>query len=91
VFISYINNILDEEKLAKVHKLINTARFVDGKISGGTVHDKNNLELKPESDQYVEVLKVIELAVRENIEFNLIAFPRYMTRPIISRYEPGMY
>lgn len=91
MFISYIHNILDNEKLCKVHKLIDSARFVDGKISGGTERDKYNLELAPESNRYVDVLNVVEIAVRENLEFNLTAFPRYMTRPIISRYEKGMY
>jgi len=91
MFISCIKNILNAEQLAKAQKLIATARFVDGKISGGSIRDKNNLELAPETERYVEVLNLVEVAVRENMEFNLTAFPRHMTRPIISRYEPGMF
>ena len=91
MFISTIKNVLTGERLAKAQSLIQQAQFVDGRISGGTARDKKNLELAPETDRYVDVLNIVEAAVREHMEFNMTAFPRYMTRPIISRYEPGMY
>lgn len=91
MFISEIKNILDAQTLQKIFNTIREARFVDGRISGGTERNKYNKELLPESGKYLEVLEIIELAVRENYEFNLTAFPRYMTRPIISRYDVGMY
>ena len=91
MFISEIKNVLDAETLRKVFNTIREAKFVDGRISGGTQRNKYNQELLPESEKYLQVLEVIELAVRENYEFNLTAFPRYMTRPIISRYEVGMH
>jgi len=91
MFISEIKNILDAETVSKVFSVIREARFEDGRISGGTEQNKYNQELSPESEKYLDVLRVIELAVRENYEFNLTAFPRYMTRPIISRYEVGMF
>ncbi len=91
MFISEIKNILDAETISMILNLIREARFVDGRISGGTERNKYNEELFPESEMYVDVLRIIEQAVRENYEFNLTAFPRYMTRPIISRYEVGMF
>jgi PKHD-type hydroxylase len=91
MFISEIKNILDTKTISKVFNIIQEAKFVDGRISGGTQRNKYNKELLPESEKYLEVLEIIELAVRENYEFNLTAFPRYMTRPIISRYEVGMF
>ncbi|HEX5736604.1 MAG TPA: Fe2+-dependent dioxygenase [Blastocatellia bacterium] len=91
MFISRIDNILGKDALASVRKILETSKFVDGKISGGNARNKNNLELAPESEKYVEVINIIERAVRENVEFNLTSFPRYMTRPIISRYEAGMF
>jgi len=91
MFISEIKNILDAETVSKVFNIIQEAKFVDGRISGGTERNKYNQELFPESEKYLDVLRVIELGVRENYEFNLTAFPRYMTRPIISRYEVGMF
>ena len=91
MFISEIKNILDAETTSKVFNIIREAKFVDGRISGGTERSKYNRELLPESKTYLDVLQIIERAVRENYEFNLTAFPRYMTRPIISRYDPGMF
>ena len=91
MFISEIKNILDAETINKVFNVIREAKFVDGRISGGTERNKYNQELFPESEMYLDVLRIIELAVRENYEFNLTAFPRHMTRPIISRYEVGMF
>lgn len=91
MFISEIKNILDTKTISKVFNIIQEAKFVDGRISGGTQRNKYNQELLPESEKYLEVLEVIELAVRENYEFNLTAFPRYMTRAIISRYNVGMH
>jgi len=91
MFISKIENILTQEKLARVQKIIETAKFVDGRISGGNERNKKNLEITPETEKYIEMVNIVESAVRDNIEFNLTAFPRYMTRPIFSRYEVGMY
>jgi len=91
MFISEIKNVLDAKTISKVFNVIREAKFVDGRISGGTQRNKYNQELLPESEKYLEVLEIIELAVRENYEFNLTAFPRYMTRPIISRYDVGMF
>lgn len=91
MFISKIGNILTPEKLVRVQKIVETAKFTDGRISGGTERNKKNLEIAPETEKYVEMVNIVESAVRENTEFNLTAFPRYMTRPIFSRYDVGMY
>jgi PKHD-type hydroxylase len=91
MFISKIDNILTPEKLVRVQKIVETAKFIDGRISGGTERNKKNLEIAPETEKYVEMVNIVESAVRENTEFNLTAFPRYMTRPIFSRYDVGMY
>jgi PKHD-type hydroxylase len=91
MFISKIDDILDQKNLARVQKIIETAKFVDGRISGGNERNKKNLEVAPETEKYREMLNTVEMAVRGHIEFNLTAFPRYMTRPIFSRYDVGMY
>jgi PKHD-type hydroxylase len=91
MFISKIDNVLTPEKLVRVQKIVEAAKFIDGRISGGTERNKKNLEIAPETEKYVEMVNIVESAVRENTEFNLTAFPRYMTRPIFSRYDVGMY
>jgi PKHD-type hydroxylase len=91
MMLSYIRNILTKDQLNRLHALIRTSRFNDGLISARGARNKHNLELSVESREYIEVVKIVEVAVRENTEFNMTAFPRYMTRPIVSRYETGMY
>ena len=91
MFISEFKDVLDAETLRKIFNNIREAKFVDGRVTGGTERSKYNREMSPESDKYQEILRIVELAVRENQDFNLTAFPRYMTRPIISRYDVGMH
>ena len=72
MFISEIKDVLDAETISKVFNIIREAKFVDGRISGGTEQSKYNQELYPESETYVDVLRVIELAVRENYRSNAL-------------------
>jgi hypothetical protein len=57
MFISEIKNILDTETTSKVFNIIREAKFVDGRISGGTERSKYNRELLPESKTYLDVLQ----------------------------------
>jgi PKHD-type hydroxylase len=91
MFISTVDNILPPRTLAAVREVLAEASFVDGHISGGNDTNKNNVEVNPEDKNYLEALRLVEGAVRESMDFNFVAFPRYMTRPIFSRYDPGMY
>lgn len=91
MFISTIHNLMPPTALATVRGILEKARFVDGRISGGNETNKNNRELPGDDKDYLEVLRLVESAVRESMDFNFIAFPRYMTRPIFSRYDRGMY
>lgn len=90
MFISVIEDLLNPGELAQLRAMIKPDDFVDGHISGGN-ENKNNQELTPAAANYLEILKMVELAVRRSTDFNFTAFPRYMTRPIISRYQTGMF
>jgi PKHD-type hydroxylase len=90
MLISSIPQIIRDGELQKIQNLLATAEFVDGRISGG-MQLKQNREVSAESDAYAELIKLIEVPVRQNMEFNYTAFPRYMTHPIISMYGPGMF
>ena len=91
MLITKIENVLAPLQLAKVRAAVTSSSFIDGRVSGGSLESKHNLEMTPSEDHYIEVLNIIETAVRENAEFNMTAFPRYLTRPIISRYDVGMF
>ncbi len=89
--ITTIESFLDEDELAIIRKELAEARFTDGAVSagGGNLLVKNNMEMA--SDQrYVELVKIVEGAVRSNIDLNTTVFPRAITRAIFSRYEEGM-
>lgn len=90
MFISVLKDLLNAQELAQLHTMIKPSDFIDGHISGGN-ENKNNQELTPTAANYLEILKLVEFAVRRSTDFNFTAFPRYMTRPIISRYQTGMF
>lgn len=90
MFISVLKDLLDVQELAQLGAMIRPGDFVDGHISGGN-ENKNNQELTPDAANYLEILKMVEFAVRRSTDFSFTAFPRYMTRPIISRYQTGMF
>lgn len=90
MFISILKDVLNQNELARARDVLQKAKFVDGHVSGGD-SGKNNLEMHSDSQEFVEVLKIVETALRANREFIFTAYPRYMTRPIISRYDTGMY
>jgi PKHD-type hydroxylase len=91
VFISTLKDILNAEELREILDLLKRAPFVDGQISGGNIYEKKNLELAPDSKEYLSSIELVEKAVRRHPDFNFTAFPRSMTRAIISRYDSGMF
>lgn len=91
MYINIINNVLNPERLAAATRLLNEGLWVDGHLSGGNDTNKHNTEMTPESPMYMELLRVVEASLREDRTFQVTAWPRYMTRPIISQYKEGMY
>jgi PKHD-type hydroxylase len=91
MFISKVDGLIPKDTVAEIVRLLEGASWANGHISGGNTGNKHNLELAAEEKNYLEALKLTESAVRDNAEFCFTAFPRYMTRPIFSRYDVGMY
>lgn len=91
MYISTIKGILCADEVARIRSLVGPEDFVGGHISGGSESNKNNLELSTRAANYLEVLRLVESSVRRSQEFSYTAFPRSMTRPIVSNYLPGMF
>jgi len=89
--IRVIDDFLDPTDLKTVTEKVEAARFIDGRISagGGSAEVKHNQEMASEQ-HYVEVVKIVDRAVRANLDLNHSVFPRSITRAIISRYSDGM-
>jgi PKHD-type hydroxylase len=88
-----LESVLDAEDLAFVDETLARARFRDGLLSaGGTARGgKRNLEMDRAASpgaEALETLLVRALAVKR--EFNDRVLPCRFSRPIVSRYEPGM-
>jgi PKHD-type hydroxylase len=82
-------DLITAETLTRIREILDRSKFVDGRITADKSTDKHNLEMSPD-EQYVEVAKIVDLAVRASEDVRYAIFPRYMSRPIVSRYEPGM-
>lgn len=89
--IHILKDLLQPDQLAKARGMLAQAKWGNGHSSGGNEQNKQNIELAPECPVYVDLLRLVESGLRENLDFQVHAWPRYMTRPIISRYEEGMF
>lgn len=86
-----ISDFISPDDLAAIQSEIADATFVGGDVSAGgaALATKHNQEMAPQA-HYVEIVKIVERAVRESYELNFTVFPRHVTRAIISRYGIGM-
>lgn len=87
-----IGNVLTPEELAFVAAKLETAEFVDGKITAGWHARlvKHNTQLKSGDAAAQEVTHTIVSAIRRNPVFQMAARPKTIRPPLLSRYEPGM-
>lgn len=87
-----IPDILDDSKLSNIRKILDNAKFVDGKLSAGkrAKRIKNNQEMDQGSQQaqYLDQLVVGSLA--ENNTFQNTVLPHKVSRPFFARYTKGM-
>lgn len=88
-----IENVLDAEDLAFVDETLARARFRNGAASaGGTAKAaKRNLEMDRTATPGAEALETLLVrALAAKRDFNDRVLPCRFSRPIVSRYEPGM-
>jgi len=87
-----IPDVLDTGKLSNIRKILDNAKFVDGKLSAGkhAKRIKNNEEMdqKSQQAQYLDQLVVGSLA--ENNSFRNAALPHKVSQPFFARYSKGM-
>ncbi len=87
-----IPGVLDTGKLSNIRKILDNAKFVDGKLSAGkhAKRIKNNEEMdqKSQQAQYLDQLVVGSLA--ENNTFRNAALPHKVSQPFFARYSKGM-
>jgi PKHD-type hydroxylase len=87
-----IPELLNEAQLAKLHELLDRARFVDGKLTAGMVASKvkHNEELAQDPEMLQRLYRIIMASVGHSEIFRSAALPAKVADFIFARYQPGM-
>jgi PKHD-type hydroxylase len=86
-----IRDLLSRQDLAQVNEAVRSAQFIDGGATANVTSEiKRNLEMEV-GEAYVRLVQLLERALRSSAEVEDQIFPRYMTRPIVNRYDVGMF
>lgn len=87
-----IDNILDEARLKTVHKLLEKARFVDGKLSAGMAAKrvKNNEEVAQDDQQLQQLNNIVMGSLVSNPAYQSAVLPLRVATPFYARYGSGM-
>ncbi|MEJ2143373.1 MAG: Fe2+-dependent dioxygenase [Gammaproteobacteria bacterium] len=87
-----IDNILDEARLQTVHKLLDKARFVDGKLSAGMAAKrvKNNEEVAQDDEQLQQLNNIVMGSLVSNPTYQSAVLPLRVATPFYARYGSGM-
>jgi PKHD-type hydroxylase len=87
-----IPDILSGDELAEVHRIIDAADFVDGRVTAGEVaaRAKHNLQLPQEGQAARDAGDVILKALGRNPLFTSAALPFRVLPPLFNRYDTGM-
>lgn len=87
-----IDAVLDWPTLKALRKAMSEGDFVDGAETAGfrAKRVKHNEQLSPKGNSRREMDRTVLDALRKNGEFQRVAFPRTIHRPLFSRYGAGM-
>lgn len=91
--ILHLPGLLDARALAFVDEVLGRAVFNDGALTAGPAakHLKRNQELdRKRTPGAAEIERLVVAALSANRDFQDFALPQGFSRPIVSRYEPGM-
>jgi PKHD-type hydroxylase len=87
-----IKNILDDATLPVIASALETAQFIDGKLSAGKAASqvKNNREMDQQSETAMNLAKILVGNLYNNDRFRRAALPLRISQPVFARYEDGM-
>jgi len=88
-----IERVLSSEELGTIDKLLQSARFGDGRGSAGALarEQKHVLQLERTEDGQREIGELVARALLRHPSVQAAALPKSLRHPTINRYEPGMY
>ncbi|WP_193369312.1 Fe2+-dependent dioxygenase [Pelagibius marinus] len=87
-----IDGVLDWPALKKIRKAVAEGEFVDGQKTAGfrAKRVKHNEQLSHTDASRKVIDKMVVDALMANAEFQRVALPKSLHRPLFSRYLPGM-
>jgi PKHD-type hydroxylase len=85
-----IDNVLTAAELSELHRIADTAPFVDGRITNPHNIAKNNLQLHDPA-VVQRSAKLLADALYRNEEFRNYAFPKVIAPPILTKYAASMH
>ncbi len=87
-----IDQLLNQEQITNVLKLLTSSSFVDGKLTAGFSAKavKNNLELNTQDNVNDELNNIIMNALVRHPTFKHAAWPKKIAAPFYAKYEAGM-
>ena len=87
-----IGNVLTDEELLLAQTKLESAAFIDGKVTAGWHARlvKDNTQLSKDSPVLEDLRSLINMALQRHRLFQMAARPKCIHPPLISRYEAGM-
>ena len=87
----HIPNVLTPEQVASARQLLDSATWIDGKVTAGTqsARAKQNLQLPEDSPQARQVGDMILAALQRNALFMSAALPLKVFPPLFNQYAGG--
>lgn len=87
--ILHIPNVLSKEQIIECRKLLDSANWIDGKLTAGSqaINVKSNLQLAENGELLKYLRGVITTALKSNPLFISAALPNHIISPFINRYE----
>lgn len=86
-----IPSVLDPDELRRVRALVDTAEWVDGRVTAGhqSARAKRNLQIAEDHPAAREAGSLIVAALGRNPLFRAAALPLHLFPPLFNRYEEG--
>ncbi len=84
--------LLNAAQLSKIDEILESARFVDGRLTAGMAAGrvKNNEEMQQEPKRMQVLIRIIMSSLGHNARFRSAVLPHRVADPIFARYRPGM-
>lgn len=88
----HIENLLSADAVAHIQRVMDQAKWVDGRVTAGyqSGRVKHNLQLAEDSAEARELGEIVLAALSRNALFVSAALPRRIFPPLFNRYEAGM-